>query len=270
MMKPVSEWNIPEDGTLVRWAFYGMLSACAVVLALDARALSIADPVVERVLDNPIPPALRQFSPTRTASPDDTPDDKQSEPYSPLVESSPEAMRKPLAIKLAGDNRLQVSGMIDVGAAARFATEVESIVDYIETIELNSPGGSVSDALAISALIREKGWNTHVKSGALCASSCPLVFSGGIERTADESAAIGVHQIYSAGGDTRSVDQAISGTQASTAEIVRHLEEMGPDPDLWIHALETPPANLYYFRPDELVEYRLVTPAKGEQAPPAS
>ncbi|MEL7430599.1 MAG: hypothetical protein AAFN43_11450 [Pseudomonadota bacterium] len=265
-MKPVNEWNIPEDGTLVKWAFYCMLSACAIVLALDARALSMADPVVERVFDNPIPPALKKSAPNHT----ENPDERKSEPYAPFVESSPDAMRKPLAIKLLENNRLLVSGMIDVGAAARFATETETIADYVRIVELNSPGGSVSDALAISTLVREKGWNTHVNKGALCASSCPIVFAGGTVRTAAEEAAIGVHQIYSAGGDTRSVDQAISGTQASTAEIVRHLEEMGADPDLWIHALETPPANLYYFRPDELVEYRLVTPAEGEQALPAS
>ncbi len=34
---------------------------------------------------------------------------------------------------------------------------------------------------------------------------------------------------------------------------------MGIDPALWLHALDTPPQALYYFSPEELAKYRLVT-----------
>ena len=47
--------------------------------------------------------------------------------------------------------------------------------------------------------------------------------------------------------------------QATTARISRHLAEMDVDPALWLHALDTPPRALYYFTPDELAGYRMVT-----------
>ena len=51
-----------------------------------------------------------------------------------------------------------------------------------------------------------------------------------------------------------------------TAEITRHLETMGVDPALWLHALETPPSQLYYLTPEELQTYRLATAVDGEPA----
>ncbi len=255
MTVEAKRFSFPDDGTLIRGAFYVMLAICAVVLFLDAKQLAEADPIVERVLDNPIPPAVKLPEPAN-------PEDETLEPYSPNVKSAPKTLRQDLEIKLAGDNQLVLTGAIDIGSAERFADEVKSITEYVETVVLNSPGGSVTDALAMSKLIRERGWDTHVKTGGLCASACPLVFAGGVNRMADNGAAVGVHQIFSAGEDTRSIDQAIAGTQSSTATIVRHLEEMGADPNLWTHALETPPAHLYYFRPEELEKYKLVQQEK--------
>src|SRR3989442_1259589 len=66
---------------------------------------------------------------------------------------------------------------------------------YIKTVVLNSPGGSVADAMAIGRLIRAKKFATEVEAAKYCASSCPLVFAGGIERRAGEKAVIGVHQV---------------------------------------------------------------------------
>ena len=60
---------------------------------------------------------------------------------------------------------------------------------------LNSPGGSVADALAMGRLIREKKFATEVEAGKYCVSSCPLVFAGGVDRRAGDKATIGVHQV---------------------------------------------------------------------------
>ena len=45
----------------------------------------------------------------------------------------------------------------------------------------------------------------------------------------------------------------------TTARISRHLIDMGIDPVLWLHALDTPPQALYYFSAAEMAKYRLVT-----------
>lgn len=121
------------------------------------------------------------------------------------------------------------------------------------------------DALAIGALIHEKGLATSVAAGALCASSCPLIFAGGKERIASDQAAIGVHQIYAAAitADPKSLASAagvaMSDAQSMTAVITRYLSSTGVDPALWLHALETPPDRLYYLTSTEMEELRLVT-----------
>ena len=130
---------------------------------------------------------------------------------------------------------------------------------------LDSPGGSVDDALDIGRLVREQGLSTEVSNGGLCASSCPLIFASGETRIAGQEAAIGVHQIYAAALSASPVDAlsvagvAMADAQSATAEITRHLGEAGVDAALWLHALETPPDQLYYFSPEELERYRLVT-----------
>src|SRR5438270_875918 len=58
---------------------------------------------------------------------------------------------------------------------------------------------SVTDALAMGRLIRDKKFATEIEAGKYCASSCPLVFAGGVERRAGDRAAIGVHQVAAIG-----------------------------------------------------------------------
>jgi hypothetical protein len=149
--------------------------------------------------------------------------------------------------------------MIDPGAAVRFAAEIDARGEYVRRIALNSPGGSVEDALQIAALIRENGFVTMVADGALCASSCPLVLAGGSARLAGPQAVIGVHQVFAAGAGPAGPAQAMSDVQATTARISRHLQAMGIGPELWVHALETPPDRLYYFTLDELTATNLIT-----------
>ena len=58
---------------------------------------------------------------------------------------------------------------------------------------LNSPGGRVGEALQIAELVRSRKLTTHLPANATCASACVLIFAGGVVRTADRSARIGVH-----------------------------------------------------------------------------
>jgi hypothetical protein len=136
----------------------------------------------------------------------------------------------------------------------------------VKTVPLDSPGGSVIDALEMGRLIREKGFTTSVAAGSLCASSCPLVFAGGKERLATASSAIAVHQIYAATpADTTlasrlaAAGNAMSDAQSMTAEISRYMLEMGVDAEVWLRALETPPDRLSYFSADDLIRLKLAT-----------
>ena len=55
--------------------------------------------------------------------------------------------------------------------------------------------------------------------------------------------------------------------QRISAECQRYLRDIGIDQLVWIHAMETPKDELFYFKPAELLSLKLATP-RG--APPAT
>src|SRR5260370_30239548 len=105
------------------------------------------------------------------------------------------AMAQPMTFELVSGGKLMATGTITPGISQSFAAVLVKRGDYIKTVVLNFPGGSVTDALAMGRLIRQRKFATEVEAGKYCASSCPLVFSGGVERRAGDTAAIGVHQV---------------------------------------------------------------------------
>ena len=137
--------------------------------------------------------------------------------------------------------------MITPGISEAFAAEIARRGDYVRTVVLNSPGGSVNDALTMGRLIREKKFTTEVEAGKYCASSCPLVFAGGIERRAGASAAIGVHQVAAFGSANAAPRDEMDAAQRISARCQRYLGEMGINLQVWVHAMETPHDRLFVF-----------------------
>ena len=239
-----------DDGAILRVAFYALLAGTAAILFVDYRELTSAEPPAVTAPLRPIlPPA--QDGPADGAMPN--------------VTTAPETLEQPLAITLGSGGVLSLTGTIDPGAAERFAAELDARGEYVKTVVLDSPGGSVTDALAMGLQIHERGLGTRVNAGALCASSCPIVFAGGSTRSASPQAAIGVHQIYAAAlGQTSQTGEQLAGmvmsdAQSTTAKIIGQLTDAGVDPALWLHALRTPPERLYYFTPEEMTGLKLVT-----------
>lgn len=258
-----------DDGEIMRWAFGGLLLGTAGVLALDVIDLArengwgAADMLSRPLGSEPIlPPAVDAEGTGR-----------QSQDPRGNVTTQATALRRPVSFTLGPDGVLELEGSIDLGSAARLEAELDARGEYVRTVSLDSPGGSLDDALAMARLIRERGLATRVEDGALCASSCPLIMAGGETRIAGTLSAVGLHQFYAAGGELPAPAQAMSDAQVTTARITRHLDAMGVDPALWLHALETPPRQLYYLSPEELERYRLVsgdTPVAGSAAVPRS
>src|SRR5690606_2991825 len=147
----------------------------------------------------------------------------------PDVTTSPELLEQPLEIVLARGGELRLTGSIDIGSAERFAAEIEARGEYVQTVILDSPGGSVVDALAIGSMIDENGLATKVAAGSLCASSCPIFCATDAKRIASPHAAIGVHHFYAAAlsgepqNALRVAGTALSDAQSTTAEIIGHL-----------------------------------------------
>ena len=240
-----------EDGAIIRTAFFAMLLGTAAVLFIDYRELNETTALS---LGLPATPILPAFDP-----------DSPAAPAGPQVTTDPQLLTAPLTVTLAKGGVLELTGTIDPGAFERVLAEVTARGEYVTTVALNSPGGSVEDAIKIGALLLVNEFTTSVAPGAICASSCPLILAGGKLRLASAQSAIGVHQIYAAlpadqlPMGLRGAGDAISNAQKTTAAITRYLNQTGVDPALWLHALETPPERLYYFSPAELTQYRLIT-----------
>jgi hypothetical protein len=66
-------------------------------------------------------------------------------------------------IELVGGGRLMASGTITPGVSQSFAAEAERHSEYIRTVVLNSPGGSVTDALAMGGSFAKNGSRLKLK-----------------------------------------------------------------------------------------------------------
>ncbi len=85
---------------------------------------------------------------------------------------------------------VHASGLIDEGDAAKFAA-----LSKFDTLELDSPGGLVSEALAMAANMDARGGiRTVVKPGASCASACAMaLFVSGETRVVYMGGRLGIH-----------------------------------------------------------------------------
>jgi hypothetical protein len=251
------------DETVLRAVFHALIVLTVVVLGNDLAQRIEAEGRRPPTLLPGETPDVQPFLPSVRREVD-TPGDERS------GRTPSDELRKPMTIELVAGGRLAMTGAITPGTAERFKAEIDRRGDYVKTVVLNSPGGAVEDALTMARLIREKGFDTEVEAKGLCASSCPLVFAGGVRRIAEKGAAIGVHQVFAV-TPTNLVSLPREGdgfaeAQRVSAECQRHLVAMGVDPRVWIHAMETPPERMFYFTPEELVSLKL---ANGAAPPPA-
>jgi len=257
------------DQDVLRWIFRGVIAVTVAVLAADLAAgngwiaasdpsLAPETPQLSPGIDLPVPAVLAPWLPggDRRVTPLPRPDG---------------AMAKPMTFELLSGGKLMATGTITPGSSEAFAAEIARRGDYVRTVVLNSPGSSVNDALAMGRLIREKKFATEVEAGKYCASSCPLVFAGGVERRAGANAAIGVHQVAAVSPANAAPRDGMDMAQRISARCQRYLGEMGINLQVWVHAMETPHDRLFVFKPDELKSLNIVTtgatPAAAQAAP---
>jgi hypothetical protein len=256
------------DEAVLRWIFRGVLTVTIVALTADLARMEgwTADP------DAAAPPAeIGEDSPAldprmvpSILAPRLPDGDKR---LIPLPQPNG-AVAKPMTFELVGGGKLMATGTITPAISQSFAAEVGRHGDYIKTVVLNSPGGSVTDALTMGRLIRERKFATEVEAGKYCASSCPLVFAGGIERRAGERAMIGVHQVAAIRSATAGPPRdEMSVAQNISARCERYLADMGVSLQVWVHAMETPHDRLFVFRPDELKSLDVVTAGTASASP---
>jgi hypothetical protein len=262
------------DEAILRWIFRSVVTVTIAVLAVDLASMqgwiaipdSAATPAEIKLgspalnLPSMLPSILAPLLPGG---------DKRLVPL-PQPDG---AMAAPMTFELVSGSKLMATGTITPGISEAFAAEVGKRGDYVKTVVLNSPGGSVTDALAMGRLIRERKFATEVEAGRYCVSSCPLMFAGGVERHAGDRATIGVHQVAAirsaANGPPR---DEMSVAQNISARCQRYLGDMGVSLQVWVRAMETPHDRLFVFKPDELKSLNMVTaaPASAPVAGPAT
>lgn len=167
----------------------------------------------------------------------------------------------PSRLRYAQDGAVaRLTGEIAPGDAARFSDWLAARPSPLTGVSLHSTGGSVSDALEIGKALRAAGLDAEVEADRVCLSACPYILAGGVARRVGDGAAVGVHQHFFEQNTMLPAFLAVEEIQRGQANVMAHLVEMGIDPLLMVPALATPPEEIYVLLPEELEQFRMVTP----------
>ena len=156
----------------------------------------------------------------------------------------------------------RLEGGISPGDAERIQDRIAEVQPRPERLILQSPGGSVQDALRLGRFLRQEGIGTEMLSGEYCYSACPYLFAAGATRSLEEGAQLGVHQHYFGKSTILPAFVAVEDIQRGQGEVMTYLDEMGIDPLVMQHALTTPPDEIYVLVSEEIERYGFATGAE--------
>lgn len=205
---------------------------------LGPRAPSLTEPV-------------RPGDQTRRYRPDRAPVPGRPMPDTPLPE------RLTLTVVEAGA-RVLLEGAISEGDAPRIAKLIDDLPQPPQGVILNSPGGSVQDALKLGRHLRASELTTALRDGDVCYSACPYLLAAGTSRDVPDTASVGVHQHFFGESTLLPAFVAVENIQRGQGEVMTYLDEMGIDPLVMRHALVTPPDEIYVLLPRELKAYSFI------------
>ena len=164
-----------------------------------------------------------------------------------------------LVLTAMGETTYRLEGTVAEGDAERIIKRMQEARPHPERLVLQSPGGSVADALALGRHLRAEGIEVRMLSGEYCFSACPYILAGGAVRDIPDEALVGVHQHYFGESTLLPASYAVEDIQAGQGEVMIYLDAMGIDPLVMHHALTTPPDEIYILLPEELRDYGFVS-----------
>jgi len=137
----------------------------------------------------------------------------------------------------AGAAVVTLSGQIEKGDSGRFLATTAQVRDAV--IVLNSPGGLVSEGLAMARIVNTRGFTTVVQPGKVCASMCAVVWLAGRRRTMADDARIGFHAAaVGKSGMVSSSGNAVVGAYLNSLgfnmEIVAYVTAAAPKSISWL------------------------------------
>lgn len=166
-----------------------------------------------------------------------------------------------------GQPLIYAEGPIVEGTASRFTAFLsDNDVPSGAAVILNSPGGSVSEALALGSIIRQHNFETSVSSGvpkvgqrpAACFSACTLAFLGGTRRYVAPDALFGVHQLSTTA--KLSPEEALKQAQNSIGQITAYVALMGAKAEFVYQLTRATPDQINVLNQQQLLQLNVVTP----------
>lgn len=136
---------------------------------------------------------------------------------------------------------VKLTGPIDRGTERKLAahlTQVEALPYGLPVLLLDSPGGSVGEALRISSLLDRRPVHTVVPDGARCVSACAsIVFIAGKARTVEDRGSLGQHSCSRGGVPDEACNEAVSRHAVkhgvSHGSIAAFVTYVAPESILW-------------------------------------
>ncbi|CAJ0899346.1 hypothetical protein R77569_04914 [Ralstonia mannitolilytica] len=167
------------------------------------------------------------------------------------------------AVRMGESSGIYVSGPIRQGDAAAFAAKLRSLgiaplpassaPSYPRaTVVIASPGGSISEAMAIGRAIRANKLKVAVPPNGECLSSCVYVVAAGVLRM--NLGRVGIHRPYFADMPKRGVESSLHETLAASKE---YFAEMNIPTNLADEMFSIPPESIEILSDSKLAFYRL-------------
>jgi hypothetical protein len=162
------------------------------------------------------------------------------------------------------DFEILISGKIDKETRRDFEgivsqNKLREKIGSCFMVTLNSPGGSVQDAMAIGEIVRELGFITDVVSTNQCSSACVLILASGVTRAISDAAYIGIHRPSFDEGMFASLspEKARALYNEMSMGVRRYLLRMGVSDELYLAMVSVPSDELKKLSITKAREYGL-------------
>ena len=160
---------------------------------------------------------------------------------------------------------VRAEGVITPGTTARLSAFLDAHGAIPGALlVLNSPGGSLSEGLALGRLIRARPLQTTVGgqamgSNGVCLSACTLAFLGGSPRYVPEGSQFGVHRFF-VPDNKLSGDEALDVSQVQGSEIVEYVNYMGIKPGFISEMNKASPQQINLLHQETMRALKVITP----------
>lgn len=162
--------------------------------------------------------------------------------------------------------RISIRSAIGKGDLAAFQAAIDRVsrtaktkiagVPFI-TVELNSPGGDVVEALGIGRVIYQHSAFTMVRQGQECVSACVFILIAGAVRTPLGSANIGVHKPLLVAWYNMDYSQARAKYDGLMRYLRQYFLDLGVSEAAYDIMMHTDSSDMRYFSAAELDQMRL-------------